>query len=329
MKTIDNQFAQLKDLIHQHQRIVLTSHINADGDSIGSVLALYHYLQSLGKQAVVLIPGEVPPKYQFLDTQQIINRLNRAEALKAIDQAGLIIITDVSSLTRLDVFYRPVKASKATKVCIDHHPFKARWIDLSIVDTQRVATGELIYQFFKYCGIPLNREIARALYTAILSDSGSFRFQRTDAFTFQMAAELVQLGIEPAEMYGHVYENGNQSQLKAWGHILSNLQSKGQIAWLVVDNRIMKNFHISLEEIEGIIDIIRKDREAMIVLVFVEKADAEILVGLRSKNGFDVGSLARQFGGGGHYNAAGFTAHRKLDEVVEETIEAINQIIKE
>lgn len=328
MKTIHHQFAQLNDLIHQHQHIVLTSHINADGDSIGSVLALYHYLQSLGKQAMVLIPGEIPPKYQFLDTGRIINRLNLAETFRAIDQAGLIIISDVSSLTRLDILYRPIKASKATKVCIDHHPFKARWIDLAIVDTQRVATGELIFQFFKYCGILLNQNIAQALYTAILSDSGSFRFQRTDAFTFQMAAELVKIGIEPAEMYGHIYENGNQSQLKAWGHILSNLQSKGPISWLVVDKRIMKNFNISLEDVEGIIDIIRKDREAMIVLVFVEKSDSEVLVGLRSKNGFDVGSLARRFGGGGHYNAAGFTAHSNLEDVVEETIEAINQIIR-
>ena len=327
MKEIEQKFNELYHLIQKNQRIILTSHVYTDGDAMGCLIALYDYLSSIDKDVEIIIPGEVPPKYAYLNPEQIINRTTNFEAEYKISNAQLIIIVDVSSLKRLNGLYSAVKESKAKKVCIDHHPFEGDWIDLDIVDTGRVATGELVFQFFKLNNIDIKPLMAKALYTAILSDSGSFRFQRTDAFTFTMAADLVNAGAIPAELYGHLYENSTQHQLQAWGEILKNVQSRNKLSWLSVPKQLFTDYNISKEEIDGIIDILRKIKDADVVLVFIEKSEDEIIVGMRSKNGFDVGDFARRFGGGGHKHAAGFQQNNALKDVIENTVEEIEKII--
>ncbi|MBN1408992.1 MAG: bifunctional oligoribonuclease/PAP phosphatase NrnA [Calditrichaceae bacterium] len=327
MKKFEQKFIELNQLVQKNNRIILTSHVYTDGDAMGCLISLYDYLKSIDKDVEIIIPGEVPPKYAFLHIDQIINHTTNFEAEYKISNAQLIIIVDVSSLKRLNGLYSAVKESKAKKVCIDHHPFEGDWIDLDIVDTDRVATGEMVFQFFKINNILINPLMAKALYTSILSDSGSFRFQRTDAFTFNMAAALVEAGADPAELYGHLYENSTQHQLQAWGEILKNVQSRDKLSWLIVPNRLFAEYHISKEEIDGIIDILRKIKDAQVVLVFIEKSEDEIIVGLRSKNGFDVGEFARKFGGGGHKHAAGFQQNQALKDVINITVAEIEKNI--
>ena len=327
MKEFEQKFVELHKLIQANNRIILTSHMYTDGDALGCLIALYDYLSDIDKDVEIIIPGNVPPKYSYLNTEEIINRTTNFETEYKISNAQLIIIVDVSSLKRLNGLYSAVKESKAKKVCIDHHPFDSDWIDLGIVDKQRVATGELIFQYFQVNNIPISAVMANALYTAILSDSGSFRFQRTDAYTFKMAATLVKAGADPVKLYGYIYENGTQHQLQAWGEILKNIQSRNKLYWLSVSKELLDSYKISLEEIDGIIDILRKVKEAQIVLVFIEKSKNEIIVGLRSKNGFDVGEFARKFGGGGHHHAAGFQRSNSLQNVIDTTVEEIEKVI--
>jgi bifunctional oligoribonuclease and PAP phosphatase NrnA len=327
MDTLVKKFIELHRLINSCQRIVITSHIYTDGDALGCMVALHNYLTGIGKEVDVIIPGDIPPKYEYLKTGDIINRTSNHEKEFKISNAQLIIIVDVSALNRLNGLYTMIKDSRAKKVCIDHHPFESDWIDLDIIDKERVATGELIFQFFQINDIPVSPEMAKALYTAILSDSGSFRFQRTDSFTFKMAAALVEAGADPVELYGQIYENSSDKQLQAWGEILMNIQSKDKLSWLSVPKELFENYQISMEEIDGIIDVLRKVKQAQVVLVFVEKAEDEVIVGLRSKNGFDVGDFAKQFGGGGHHHAAGFQKNDKLEAVIDETIGEIEKIL--
>lgn len=325
MTDLKDKFIELNTLIQSSKRIILTSHVSTDGDALGSLTALYDYLMSINKDVEILIPGKIPPKYHYLKVNDIINRITNHEAEFKINNAQLIIIADISALSRLNGLYPIVKQSPAKKVCIDHHPFKDDWVDLDIVDVNRVATGELIFQFFQTNNIPISAEMAQALYTAVLSDSGSFRFQRTDSFTFNMAAALVEAGADPVEIYSNIYENSTENQLQAWGEILSNIKSRNIFSWLIVPQEIFENYNISVEEIDGIIDVLRKMKDAQIVLVFIEKSKDEVIVGLRSKNGFDVGGFARKFGGGGHHHAAGFRKYDKLDIVVDLTIEEIEK----
>ena len=317
---LQEKFVKLNHLLQAHQKFVIFSHIHTDGDALGSSLAIYHYLKKQGKKAYIFIPGEIPPKYDYLDTDRYINLLKDSEAEKIIKQADVQIILDISALNRLDCYYNLALETQAVRICIDHHPIDECSFDLSFVDTSRVATGEIIYSFFKYIEAEITFPIAEALYTAILSDSGGFRFQHTSQLTFRMAADLIEQGVDPVLMYSRIFESGHQRQLKAWGALLDRVQSRGPLTWVEVPQEFLQDKKINLEEIDGIIDIMRKDKKASVLAVFVEKEKNLVIVGLRSKNGVNVGSVAAEFGGGGHYHAAGFTVSKPLGKVVQDTI---------
>ncbi|WP_457566568.1 DHH family phosphoesterase [Caldithrix abyssi] len=321
----NNAFQILKKMIDDHNHFVVISHIYTDGDALGAVMAFYHYLKSLGKKVEAIIPGSLPARYDFLKTRQAINRHSKSRLKKIIERADVILIVDISALERMDEWYAPVMASKAKKVCIDHHPDMCEQMDLKIIDVQRIATCEIVYDFFKTQGIKITDDMALALYTGILSDSGGFRFEGTSGKTLEIAAQLARKNIDPAWVYRQVYEYSNKNQLRFWGHVLAGLQSEGVIDWAVVSRETLQKFNVNIEELNGLIDIIRRDAAAQIFAMFVEKKNGEVMVGLRSKNGFDVGQLARRFGGGGHFHAAGFSSSLPLREVVQMTLEQIKQ----
>ena len=317
------QFEKIKKLIDRNQQFVLLSHIYTDGDALGSLLAFYYFLKNEGKEVSVYIPGDIPEKYHFLNFSGIVNSGPLDEHKTVLKNAQVIFILDISDLKRLDVYHDAVKESVAQRVIIDHHPLNQEWTEISICDTDRIATSEMIYELFKFLNAPIDLKMATALYTALLSDSGSFRFYKTSADSFRMAAELVQIGAEPSEIYSHVFETARTDQLKAWGILLSNLQKGPECTWLIVSNKFLLENKLELHEIDGLIDIIRKDQQANAFALFVEKETNEILVGLRSRDGVDVGLIARSFGGGGHYHASGFTSTKNLQETVEHTINKI------
>jgi len=319
------QYEHLHRLLADQQNFVLMSHVNTDGDALGTLVALYYFLRKKNKNVSILVPGEIPSRYEFLNTGRLINQQSVAEGKQKIMRAGAILILDVSDLQRLDVYYEAVMQSPAVKICIDHHPIVAEGMDFCLVDTKRIATAEIVYDFFRYVQAEIDHPMAEALYTAILSDSGSFRFQGTSQFTLQMAADLLGRGIEPSELYSRVYEHAEHRQLRAWGELLYSSHSDGFILWVAVTQEWLRKWGFSLDKLDGLIDIMRRDSEATVFAVFVEKDAQETIVGLRSKNGFDVGEVARLMGGGGHYHASGFTAAKTLNTVISETMELIEQ----
>lgn len=325
-KKMNNKFEAFKTVIEDNRNFVLTSHVHTDGDALGSLMALRQYLVKLNKKVDIFVPGAIPEKYQFLDADRFVNQLSPAQTGSAIAGADVIIIVDISALDRLAGYHEMILSGKAYKVCIDHHPINDALLDLCIVDEGKVATGEIIYAYLQFVGAEIDLEIARALYTAILSDSGGFRFHRTGSFTFRMAAHLVECGVDPVEIYSRLFEAGSQKQLKAWGKLLTRVNLDRELSWIVVDRQILKKYHLSIEEIDGLIDLMRKSNQASVFIVFVEKSEDEVLVGLRSKNGVNVGRFAATFGGGGHYHAAGFSAFKPLNQVVDETIRKLRKI---
>jgi len=318
-----NKFKQLKKIIKENQNFILCSHIHSDGDALGSSLALYYHLKELGKEAHIFIPGNIPQKYKFLGVNKLVNKKKPAQALKLIEKADVVIILDISSLKRLDIYYEPVMESSAKKICIDHHPISDDNVDLLIADDSRIAAAELIYEYFLHVKADISFKTAQALYTGVLSDSGSFRFFGTSAFTMRMASDLIGRGVDPVSTYSNIFENASKGQLQAWGKILTNLQTDGIFEWAEVSRQFLKENKLHLEDINGLIDIIRKDGQSQVFAVFVEKSEQEIMAGLRSRNGVDVGQIARGFGGGGHFHAAGFTSFTSLNETVESTRKAV------
>ncbi|HHJ51955.1 MAG TPA: bifunctional oligoribonuclease/PAP phosphatase NrnA [Caldithrix abyssi] len=322
---MNQTYEQIRRIIDKHQHFVITSHINTDGDALGSSIALFLYLRKLNKSVQIAIPGDIPERYQFIGTSEWVNR-QPVEALKeSIRNADVIFILDISALDRLDVYHEAVMQSPAVRICIDHHPIQPEGLELCLVDTDRIATAEIIYQMLSHWQAEIDQPIATALYTAILSDSGSFRFQGTSHSTLQMAAELIKKGLDPSEIYSHVYETARHQQLKAWGEALCRMQSDGFVSYVAITGQWLKERNLSLKDLDGLIDIMRKDGQATVFGVFVEKNRDETIVGLRSKNGFDVGALARAMGGGGHFHASGFTANLPLEQTVERTLSLMEQ----
>ncbi|MBD3226195.1 MAG: hypothetical protein GF313_15820 [Caldithrix sp.] len=316
---------KLDTMIRTHDQFVLTSHVHSDGDAVGSLLAFKHLLQKHNKEAEVFLPSAPPAKYGFLQTDQHINRLSYDQKQQKIAEADVILILDISALERLDHLYDSVHKSTAVKVCIDHHPVKKDWVDLQIVDTSKVATAEILYDFFKAFAWPICRQMADALYTGILSDSGGFRFDRTTGSTFRMAAELTDLGADPINIYSRLFENSHPRQLKAWGQFLNEMHIDHNISYLTIRQDDLVENNVTIEEIDGLIDLMRKDGYSKVFIIFVEKDKQEVIVGLRSKNGVNVGKIAEEFGGGGHFHASGFSSKTPMDTVVTRTIQRIKQ----
>lgn len=325
----ESEFKEISRLIETRSRFVLLSHVHTDGDALGSLIALYHYLRSRGKKVSVYVPGEVPDKYFFLNTEKIVGLGTRAQQAAIIAGAEVIFILDISDLKRLDAYYKDVKESRSVKIAIDHHPLDPGWTDVAVVDAGKIATAELVFDLLKFLRAEITYAVALSLYTAILSDSGSFRFFKTAASTFRMAAELVEAGVEPAKIYSLVFETAHTNQLRSWGALLARVKREDERSWLVVSSAFMRTNGLLLHEVDGLIDIMRRDNLANVFIVFVEKETNEILVGLRSKNSFDVGKTARLFGGGGHFHAAGFTSAHTLDETVTMTLEQIKADTRE
>jgi phosphoesterase RecJ-like protein len=223
----------------------------------------------------------------------------------------------------LGSYNTPVKESKAFRIIIDHHPVQQEWCDLALIDEQRIATAELVYDLFKEAHWPITLPMAEALYAGILSDSGSFRFFKTDARTFRMASELVEIGVEPSLMFSRIFEVARLGQLRAWGELLAGLNQQGVCTWMAISKSFMQEHKLELHEIDGLIDIMRRETTSQVFVVFVEKEADEILVGLRSKGDFNVGVIARSFGGGGHFHASGFTSKNNLQKTIGETMNAV------
>jgi len=323
LTSFNDEWQRVYELVLNHQRFVITSHIHSDGDALGSAIALSRYLKSLNKTVRLLIPGEIPAKYDFLETDSQINRLNSDEAKQYIQSAEVIFILDISAPDRMDIYHESIIRSAAIKIWIDHHPLLCPRDSICIVDTEKIATAELLYDFFKGFGVNISNDMAVCLYTAVLSDSGGFRFKGTSAFTFAMAAELVESGADPALIYHRVFETGYHEQIRAWGEILQGIKQDNFISYAVVPRDLMDKYRIEPDQLDGLIDLMRKDGQSEIFIVFVEKEKDEIMVGLRSRNGYNVGLIAEKFGGGGHFHAAGFTLHSALKKVIDQTLERI------
>ena len=219
------QFETFRTFIESNTRFILTTHVNPDGDGIGTEVALAVYLQKLGKQVTILNYSATPENYLFLAKLHPILQFDAAKHAELIENAEVIIILDTNQLDRLVTMKPVLLSSQAIKICIDHHLEPGEFADLFILDESSTATGEIVYRLMSYLtGRSIDRETAIALYTAIMTDSGSFRYPKTDPETHKIAAHLIQMGADPVAIYEHVYERGSINRVRLLGLALANMQ---------------------------------------------------------------------------------------------------------
>ncbi len=324
-------------LINNNQEFILTSHVNPDGDSIGSEIALYLYLKSLGKNAKILNYSPTPDNYTFLDKEKVIEQFDEAKHKGQIENADVIFILDTNEYQRVRTMAPYIQASNAKKILIDHHlGFNPKDFDLYIMDTDSPATGEILYRFFKEIEKStdsksiISKDMATALYTAIMTDTGSFKFNRTDEVTHTIIAELLKYGLNPYNIYSEVYNKATIGKLHLLGRFLNNitLLYEGRLAYSIVQQNDFMETETDEYAIEGFSSHLMS-LETVILGIVITETKRGVKLSFRSKGEIRSNDLAKEFGGGGHQNASGaFVEGAKVDILIREVAAKAEKFLK-
>jgi phosphoesterase RecJ-like protein len=311
-------WSDVERVIESNRTFVVTSHIHPDGDSIGSALALCDFLRARGKEAVVVMSDATPMVYQWLDRDRDMLAPARPEDTAHIAAAEAVFIVDVNSFDRLGMIGPAVESSAAAKAVIDHHPYKALITPVSVVNTEASSTSELVFSLIHHLGGPLTPRAADALYTGILTDTGSFRFANTSPIAHEITAKLLEAGVQPARVYDLVYNQNSEARTRLLGQVLAHISfaGNGQVAWLIVTQTMIREAGALPEETSGFVDITMTIAGVEIGMIFVEAEDGAIRISLRSRGNKDVNKVAVSLGGGGHRNASGVVLREPLEAVV-------------
>jgi bifunctional oligoribonuclease and PAP phosphatase NrnA len=297
--------------IEERARFVLTSHARPDGDAIGSALAFCQVLKLMGKHADVVMRDGVPRIYQPLP---FAGAVVQAESVNGNYEAAIVLECDSIQRTRL------AGLENHFLISIDHHLSGKPFGDVNWIDPTAVATAEMIYRLAREAGVKVSPEIATCLYTALLTDTGSFMFEGTNDRTFALARELVLAGANPAYCARNVYFGHSTAKMRLLGAALSNLHREGPIAWISVSCEQMEQCGAKEEDCEGLVNYALSIQDVEVAAFFREIPDGRYRVSLRSKGSLNVASVAERFGGGGHQCASGLSLDGPLAAAVEKIL---------
>lgn len=296
-------------LLVGHTRFLVASHESPDGDAIASTLALANALREQGKDVVALNRDGVPGDYRFLPGwEQVVTSVVPASSF----DVGFVL--DAGELRRAGDW---IRGACRILVNIDHHPHSEDFGDFYWVDAGASATGVMIYRLLQAAGWPISRDVATCLYTTILSDTGSFRYSNADPEAFRVAGEMVALGVDPWQIASGLYESQEEVRLRLLALALPTLDVApcGTFAAITVTSEMLAATGATAEHTDRFINYPRSVRGVEVAIFFRQLGPARYKVGFRSKGTVDVGSLSREFGGGGHHNAAGAVVEGELSMV--------------
>jgi bifunctional oligoribonuclease and PAP phosphatase NrnA len=282
--------------IERRDRFLVTSHARPDGDAVGSALACCQVLQQMGKNAEVILRDPVPRVYQQLP---YADRVGQAHHVNGNYEVAIILECDGIQRTRLDGL------EKHFLINIDHHSSGRPFAHVNWIDPNAVAAAEMVYRLAREAGVKISREIATCLYTAVLTDTGSFMFEGTNQHTFALARELVLAGADPVCCARNIYFGHSTAKMRLLGAALSNLEREGHLAWISVTQEQMKFCQAKEEDCEGLVNYALSIYDVEIAAFFRELPDGRYRVSLRSKGQLNVAGIAEGFGGGGHRCASG------------------------
>ncbi len=315
---------QVIQAIKKHKRFLVAAHVNPEGDSLCSQLAMKELLHILGKTAFIVNHDHVPEHYKFLPKADEIS----TDLKKKLDFDAVLIL-DCPTLKRIGAVKGLIPAGTPV-INIDHHISSEKFGDVNWVDPNASSTGEMVYRIYKEMEIPLTREIALCLYIAILTDTGNFNYDNTSRLTHEIAGELLGYGLEPAAVSESVYEQRTMEDIRFLGMVLSTLKvnKAGDVAYLEITRQMIKDTGADMAKAEGFINYARSIVGVKIAMVFKEdlKDENRINVSFRSKGNIDVNGIAAHFGGGGHTKASGCSLAGNLAEVEARVLNKVEEI---
>lgn len=301
--------------------VALSTHINADGDGCGSEVAFALLLAQRGVNVRIVNPTPWPAMFTFLLEGGVEDASARGAA--ALDDVGALVVLDINDVRRVGVLADKVRSLTVPVCVIDHHVAGDTPIgDIVVADTTACATGELVFDVARTLGLELTPLIARALYCAILTDTGSFRFSNTSPRAHAIASVLLASGVDPEEMYRRIYAQVSVGRMELLRDALDSLavDSALGMAWISVEAGVMERYDVTSEELDGIVEHPRSITGTRLALFFRDLGYGKVKVSFRSTGTVDVQQLAKQYGGGGHAKASGALLTGSLNEVRERIV---------
>jgi bifunctional oligoribonuclease and PAP phosphatase NrnA len=317
------------ELVKRYESFVLTSHMRPDCDAIGSELALAYALRSLGKQVRVVNGDAVPPHIAFIDPHhavEVLDRDVRAEELKP----NVHIVLDTSAWNQLGPMADVIRKSSALKVVVDHHVSGDDMSAEVYKDTSAEATGRLVLEIIDALRVPVSADMATALFAAIATDTGWFRFSSVTAGTYAAAGRLVYSGASPTGIFSALYEKNTLSRIKLQGRILINAktESGGRLIFSAATPTDLAETGAEATDTEDVVNRLLGVAGVEVALLFLELGPEETKVSLRSRTGFDVRAVAAEFGGGGHTAASGVRYPGPLPQAIEAVVDAVRKALR-
>lgn len=312
---------EILNVINNHNSFVISTHVNPEGDALGSQFGLYSFLKELRKKVSVVNTDPIPDVYSFLPFSDIIS-FNPPK-----EQFEILMVSDAGSLDRIGTELSNNLTPQKAIINIDHHVTNDRFGHYNFVDANACAASELVYKIIKRHGMNLGLKRAICLYTGIMVDTGSFRFSNTTPEAHRITAELIAEGVPVSEIYKTVYENLPSSRVKLLALALNTLQFSldERIAWFHVTQSMFANTGTNQDDTENFINHINAIGTVEISMFFVELENGKTKVSLRSKGDLDVSKVANSFGGGGHQRAAGCTVEANLYETERTVIDYVQR----
>ncbi|MBU3700025.1 MAG: bifunctional oligoribonuclease/PAP phosphatase NrnA [Candidatus Kapabacteria bacterium] len=328
----DHQSIQssIAGVISEARTVVITTHVNPDGDAIGSALGLWHWICSKGAEAQVVLPNAAPENLRWLPGASSMITYGPA-GIEWLERADVVVVLDLNTLLRLGELGERIAASSARIVNIDHHTHPQAFAEIALIDTDACSTCSMIAELIIASDGPeaLTPNMSMCLYTGIMTDTGSFRFPRTNANVFRLVAALLERGADPVKCYDEVMNQSSFGRTRLLGAALASLQlhASGSVCTMTVRRSDLIDTKCSVDDVEGFVHHTLSIAGVMLGILFVE-VDGEAKCSFRSKGDTFVRDLAATWGGGGHVYAAGARIrHRPFQEVVDEVTAAAISII--
>jgi phosphoesterase RecJ-like protein len=304
--------------IERGERFLVTAHARPDGDAVGSMLACAMILEQLGKQVEMVSCDRVPLIYRGLPCASAIRQTARVEG-----KYDAVILLECDGIERS----RLLGLEDKFLINIDHHVSGRTFANINWIDTDACALAEMVYQLATLSEVPVTPEMATCLYTAVLTDTGSFCYHGTDAHTFELAAELVRHGADSAAIAKDVYFSQPTSKMMLLGAALSNLRREGRIAWMWVTHDDMLRTHAAEEDCEGVVNYAIAIAGVDVAIFLRELSNHRVRLSLRSKGDVDVARVAESFGGGGHQHASGCTLDGPLPDAADTILDVMRRTL--
>ncbi|MCA9114207.1 MAG: bifunctional oligoribonuclease/PAP phosphatase NrnA [Planctomycetaceae bacterium] len=321
----------LREIVSSGQRFVLSSHARPDADALGSELGMALLLESLGKSVRIVNPSASPAHLKFLDPTDRALKIGVDISAEDASDADVHIVLDTGSWVQLPDVSGVLRNTSARKVVIDHHP---SWDDLGATvfrDTSAPATGVLVCQLADALGWELTREMALPLFCAIATDTGWFRFSSTDAGTFRDAARLIELGVQPHEVYRQLYEQYSLARVHLAGTVFSRvkLACEGRLGYTWISLKDFQETGASPSDTDELVNQCLTLEGVECAFIAIEQFNKRVKFSLRSRTSVNVSQVAEELGGGGHRQASGAMLPGPLEQAVPRVLQAMAEAIEE